>query len=154
MGTNCPCCTRFAQRQHRAFSCGPARWLIELVYLATTPNKFIHTGRVIKSLEGENISGSDATSVLPLYGMIEEGPGETVLSHRRPSAKAKGRTSGFWRPTPIGRAFVFDKVKVPARVVTCLGKPEAFEGSPISIRDALEKKFNYDALLGRFQGAK
>lgn len=151
-GIDCPCCTRFAQRQHRSFGCGPARWLIELVYLADDPDKFIHTGRVIKNLEGEKISGSDATSVLPLYGMIEEGDGETPLSHRRPGAhgEPKGRTSGFWRPTRIGRAFIFDKIRVPAKIVTCIGVPESFEGPPVGIRDTLEKKFNYDEIMGRF----
>ena len=150
-GADCPCCTRYAQRQRRPLGCGPARWLIELVYLSDAGQP-IPTGTVLKNLKGKNISGTDATSVLPLYGMIAAATNpEASVNPPPPSATgiAKARTSGFWRPTQLGRDFVFDKVKVPAKVVTCLGSPEAFEGEPITIREALGKKFNYDEIMGR-----
>jgi hypothetical protein len=150
-GTDCPCCTRHARRQHRAFGCGPARWLIELIYLSDE-GQAIHTGEILKALKGNNVSGSDATSILPLYGLIEgaEDP-KAAVNPPPPSSRshAKGRTSGFWRSTKLGRAFALDKVKVPERIVTCLGVPEAFEGDPISIKEALGKKFNYDEIMGR-----
>jgi len=135
---------------------GPARWLIELVYLSDQ-NQPIHTGEILKALKGHHISGSDATSVLPLYGLIEPAADPDGASNPPPPssrANAKGRTSGFWRPTKLGRAFALDKVKVPERVVTCLGIPELFEGDPIGIRDALDKKFNYDEIRGRWRDDK
>jgi len=153
-GGDCPCCTRYAKRQHRSMGSGPARWLIELVYLSDK-GQAIHTGEVIKALKGNNVSGADATSVLPLYGLIE--PAEDPNSGTNPPppssrAHAKGRTPGFWRPTKLGRSFALDRVKVPERIVTCLGVPEAFEGGSVSIKEALGKKFNYDAIMCR--GAK
>lgn len=148
-GIDCPCCTRHAKRQRRLLGCGPARWLIELVYLSDK-GQAIHTGEIIKSLKGNNVSGSDATSVLPLYGLIEAAsdPAGGINSPPPSAARAK-RTSGFWRPTKLGRAFALDKVKVPAKVVTCLGVPEEFEGELVSIKDALGTKFNYAEIMGR-----
>jgi len=150
-GTDCPCCTRHARRQHRAFGCGPARWLIELVYLSDT-GQAVHTGEILKALKGNNVSGSDATSILPLYGLIEAAE-DPEMSHNPPPpssrSHAQGRTSGFWVATKLGRAFALDKVKIPERVVTCLGVPEAFEGEGVSIKDALGKKFNYSEIMGR-----
>lgn len=148
-GDDCPCCTRYAKRQHRVLGCGPARWLIELVYLYKDDP--IHTGQVIKNLKGANVSGSDATSVLPLYGLISPAPAPSRKSipPSERSKAPKGRTSGYWRPTQLGRDFVFEKINVPERVVTCLGLPEAFEGIPVSIREALGKKFNYAELMRR-----
>jgi len=105
-GTDCPCCTRHAMRQHRAFGCGPARWLIELVYLSGE-GQAIHTGEILKALKGNNVSGSDATSILPLYGLIvaSEDP-EAATNPPPPSSRshAKGRTSGFWRPTKLAHS--------------------------------------------------
>lgn len=151
-GTDCPCCTRHAKRQIRPLGCGPARWLIELVYLSDD-GQAVHTGEIIKALKGNNVSGSDATSVLPLYGMIEPAADPQGGINSPPPSKApKGRTSGFWKPTKLGRAFALDKIKVPAKVVTCLGVPEAFEGDPIGIKDALDTKFNYDEIMGRKRG--
>lgn len=150
-GTDCPCCTRHAKRQLRPLGCGPARWLIEIVYLSDE-GQAIHTGTVLKSLKGKNISGSDATSVLPLYGLIEPAKDPNAGTNPPPPssrAHAKGRTSGFWKPTKLGRAFALDKIQVPAKVVTCLGVPEAFDGDLISIKDAIGKKFNYDEIMGR-----
>jgi len=148
-GTDCPCCTRHAKRQYRPLGCGPARWLIEIVYLSDD-GQAIHTGEIIKALKGNNVSGSDATSVLPLYGMIEPAKDPKEGVNPPPPSKARSkRTSGFWRPTKLGRAFALGKIKVPAKVVTCLGVPEAFEGDPVSIQDALGKKFNYDEIMGR-----
>jgi len=150
-GVDCPACTRHAQRQHRPLGCGPARWLIELVFLSED-GKAVHTGEIVKNLKGNNVSGTDATSVLPLYGLIEPALNpEAAINPPPPSSKshAKGRTAGFWRPTKLGRAFALGKIKVPARIVTCLGVPEAFEGEPVSIQDALGQKFNYDEIMGR-----
>lgn len=150
-GTDCPCCTRHARRQHRALGCGPARWLIELIYLSED-GEARSTGEILKSLKGNNVSGSDATSILPLYGLIVAAPDpKTVENPPPPGSKniPKGRTSGFWKSTKLGRAFALDKIKVPERIVTCLGVPEAFEGDPVSIKDALGKKFNYDEIMGR-----
>ena len=150
-GTDCPTCTRHARRQHRALGCGPARWLIEIVYLSDS-GQAIHTGEILKALKGNNVSGSVATSILPLYGLIvaAEDP-EAVVNPPPPGSRThpKGRTSGFWRPTKLGRAFALDRIKVPERIVTCLGVPEKFEGDPVSIKDALGTKFNYDAIMRR-----
>jgi len=154
-GSDCLCCTRYAQRQRRTLGCGPARWLMEIVYLSDKGQP-IHTGTVLKNLKGNNISGSDATSVLPLYGMIEAAANPNASKNPPPPSAtglAKARTSGFWKPTSLGRDFVFDKVKVPAKVITCLGNPEAFEGEPVTIREALGKKFNYDELRSRRRGS-
>jgi len=151
-GTDCPCCTRHAKRQYRPLGCGPARWLIEIVYLSDD-GQAVHTGEIIKALKGNNVSGSDATSVLPLYGMIEPAPDPKEGLNPPPPSKARTkRTSGFWKPTKLGRAFALNKIKVPAKVVTCLGVPESFEGDPVSIHDALGKKFDYAEIMRRVRG--
>jgi hypothetical protein len=128
--------------------------LVELVYLSDK-GQAVHTGEILKALKGSHISGSDATSILPLYGLIEPSIDPEAATNPPPPhsvSHAKGRTSGFWIPTKLGRGFALEKIKVPARVVTCLGVPEAFEGDPVSIRDALGKKFNYDEIMGGHRG--
>ena len=104
-GTDCPCCTRYAQRQHRSFGSGPARWLMEIVWLSSSNGgDWVHTGACIKSIGGDNVSGSDATSILPLYGLIEEKDGGLAIEREDGS---KPRTNGYWRPTAWGQRFVF-----------------------------------------------
>lgn len=123
------------------------RWLIELV--RQSPNGgWVHTAACLKALTGDNISGSDATSILPLYGLIEEkGDG---LAVEAPDG-SKPRTNGYWRPTELGRRFVRLEVTVPRKVVTCLGVPERYEdvNDRVNCREALGKKFNYDEIMGR-----
>ena len=120
-----------------------------MVYLSDN-GQAIHTGEIIKALKGNNVSGSDATSVLPLYGLIEPAADpKGGINSPPPSRAPRTRTSGFWKPTKLGRAFALDKIKVPAKVVTCLGVPESFEGDLVSIKDALGKKFDYGEIMGR-----
>jgi len=140
---DCPTCGRSAERQHRKLSSGMGLWLIELTKLSVG-DVFVHTAEVLKSIGGNRVVGSDATSILPLYGLIEEGAiGDPGVD------PGKGRTNGYWRPTSLGRQFVDGQVHVPARVVTCLSIPERFEGPAVNIRDVLAAKFSYEEAMGK-----
>jgi len=160
-GTDCPCCTRYAQRQPRPLGKGPALWLLELVYVTDAElelpkgrvvvgrDVYCHTRDILDRLPG---GGTDGTSVLPLYGFIKALADGYVPPPDNPTA-AKPRTNGFWTLTTLGRAWAMNEIRAPERVVTAVGNPERFLGGPWGIRDALGDGFDYDEALSRILSA-
>jgi hypothetical protein len=69
------------------------------------------------------------------------------LVAEKPNDDAKRKSSGFWKPTRKGVAFVYDRVRVPARAVVYNNKCEGFDGDEIGIREAIGEQFNYEELM-------
>jgi hypothetical protein len=60
-----------------------------------------------------------------------------------------GHTSGLWRVTSLGELFVLGRNAVPRRVwlVAPQQRFDGFDGEPISIRQALGDRFDYEELM-------
>jgi len=128
-GVVCPCCNRIARADVRYLNHGMVRYLQVLAEMSPD-GEYVHTSEVILRLaeEGLGTTGSNSTTLLPHYGLIEKGP---------PRRDRKGRLKkGYWRPTEAGRRFLAGKIRVPARLVTYYRRFVRFEGPNVSVHDA------------------
>jgi hypothetical protein len=110
----------------RKLNSGMARWLVAL----ERAGGWARSSEITKSLAGR-LSGTDATALLPHWGLIEVRPEE----------------KGVWRVTEKGRQFIARELRVPSHVLVYLGECEGFEGEEIDIRHALSDRFDLDELL-------
>jgi hypothetical protein len=81
-------------------------------------------------------------STLVHWGLVEQ--------HALPTGSHK-RTSGQWRLTALGRAFVECRVAIPKEVYTYDGQRRGASDARVTIRDAVEKggRFDYRELMAR-----
>ena len=141
-GVICPACERAVKVYKRQISPGTARWLVELVKRAGRERKAIHTGEIIKSMGTEEMTGTDATTILPFWKLITSVP----------STDPDKSESGYWRPTQKGVQFVEGYIKIPKTAVMYNGKLIELAGRFVDIEAALvSRKTVYDIieLLGR-----
>lgn len=141
-GTTCPCCDRYGQKYKRSITSVMAVGLIALSRLDKGDGKWIDVkdvGALMRS--SPRMKTTNPTSdfaKLSYWGLIIE---------RAATANDDQRSSGLWRITDKGRAFVKSATRVPKYAFVynkqCLG----LSGSDVSIRDALGTKFSYSALL-------
>lgn len=134
-GHRCPCCTQLAKVYRRRINSSQARNLI-LTYRANG-REFGYLQKVRRSA---NVNGRDnrEESKLRYWGLIEE------ASTRRPD----GGRAGWWRVTEKGEQWIHGRITVPkyARIydTRCL----QLLGDPVTIKDALGKRFDYNELMG------
>jgi hypothetical protein len=125
----CPVCTQLVKVYKRQVHASMASTLIRM-YRAATPGEFLY-------LPDINQGKARDASYLRFWSLIEHS------SERRPD----GGQSGWWRVTEFGEQFVLGNVLIRkyARVFlnTCL----ELYGDLVSIRDCLQKKFDYDELM-------
>lgn len=141
-GIECPVCEQHAQRYYRTLNSGMARWLIVLGRLTALKGEWATTAEVIQHAArarsfGSSLGSGEAPSLLPCWNLIE------CRVNDDPSKKS----SGYWRVTDKGRGFIECQVTVPKTAVIYNNKLERLEGVPITIRDALGKKFDYSELM-------
>jgi hypothetical protein len=127
-GHPCPVCTQLAKVYKRTINAGMARSMIVMWKVAGTDFQHVPTTVGGKSRE---------EGKLRYWGLVEE----------ELATRADGGRAGYWRLTDLGADFVHGRVRVPkyARVYDerCLN----LTGPPVSIKDALGKKFNYAELM-------
>lgn len=83
------------------------------------------------------VAGGGAYAKLERWGLIESKPN---------TEKAK-RTSGYWRPTELGKAFALGEMTVAKRVFIYNSMTYGFSTEQTDIRTASEDKFDYDELM-------
>lgn len=135
-GVECPCCGQFVKLYKRQIYVSMAADLIKLYRLHRRygRDRWFHISEIRKSTAG----GGDFAKFLH-WGLIEEAkkdPEETTT-----------RTSGYWRITLKGEAFVERRLTVQKYVMLYNGKFRGFDGPQVDIRNRLGKKFNYEELF-------
>ncbi|WP_037065874.1 hypothetical protein [Pseudonocardia acaciae] len=130
-GAACPCCQQRAQVYHRGIHAGMARALVVMYREHGTEwqNKTV-------TLRGLG-SGARDESLLRYWGLLEE--------DQRP--REDGGRAGWWRVTPLGRAFVLGEATVPKYARVYDGRCLGLDGEAVSIVQCLGKRFNLLALL-------
>jgi hypothetical protein len=146
-GTKCPCCTQHVQVYRRSITASMARALIFL-YKDTLASGGhagpFHHLRVLAGNDGERMrlwTGGDFAK-LRYWNLIVG----RVLTPDEVAAGVK-RSSGEWRITPEGSAFVEDALKVRKYIYLFDEKCIETDGPFIDITDALGKHFNYRELM-------
>ena len=128
-GVTCPACTQLAKVYRRKINTGMAHALIEMFKHAR--RDWFYLPEITSRWQGRDEAG------LRYWGLIEEAK----------EARPDGGRAGWWRVTEQGEQFIRCRARVfkYARVYDgrCLG----LDGDPVSIRESLGEKFDYDAMM-------
>ena len=137
-GITCPCCDQFAKVYKRTITSTMARWLITLV------KNFEEEHRYFSVSEPWSLAinkGTGDVAKLAMWDLIESQPkddGDTVR-----------KTSGNWRPTTNGVKIAYDLIRIPRYALVYNATLIGHDGFDISVKDALNEKFNYTELMRR-----
>lgn len=132
----CPCCSQLAKVYRRKITSSMARWLIELV------RRHRRSGGYFSISEPWSLAISKGTgdiAKLRHWNLIEQ--------EQRKAHEGYKRTSGRWRPTDLGIAFVDGTRDVPRDALLYDSKLECLDGPMIGIRHALGDRFDYEELM-------
>jgi len=138
-GITCPCCGQLAKVYKRLVYGSMAVDLIRLYQKHMFDddwNKYYHISKVRTVTAG----GGDFAKFV-YWGLVEE-------QQKDPDDLSK-RTSGFWRITNIGKAFVEKKTQIMKYVIIYDSNVLRFEGDLVDIESCLRGKFNYQELMNR-----
>ena len=130
-GSHCPTCDQYARRYKRKLNSSMARGLIWL-YKAT--DDFIHVRQ--NAPRWLATKGGDF-AVMRHWGLIEE----------KPHAGTDKKTSGIWRITQAGVAFVQIDSVLHSHAYLYNDEFLGFWGELVSIKDALGEHFHYQELM-------
>lgn len=143
-GVPCPCCTQFVKLYKRKLNSGMA-WTLVKIYIETKstisdthPLSAQHLSWIpVKEFLRVNKyhNGHDWT-LLQHWGLLEERKTDEGLP-----------SSGRWRITESGKAFVDMKLMVPKHISFFNSKEWERSDELINIKQALGDKFNYDELM-------
>lgn len=128
-GVNCPACTQLAKVYRRKINSGMAHALIEMYRHAR--REWFYLPDITDRWQGRDEAG------LRYWGLTEE------ASEPRPD----GGRAGWWRVTEEGERYVNSLLRMPKYAQVYDGRCLGLEGEPVSIREALGSKFNYDELM-------
>lgn len=140
VGVKCPCCGQRVQLYRKNISATMAMNLINLYRCARASGveNFYHVSQFHKQRAG---SGGGDFAKLRYWELIEE------MENDEEKPKKK-RTSGFWRITPKGIAFVSGQQVVQKYAQVYNMKVRGFEGAWVTIDECLSEKFNFSELMG------
>lgn len=133
-GTECPCCKQFVKLYRRKLNSGQAHALVILYkYFELNENTdWVH----VSKFDYPAFRGGDLAK-LRYWNLIE------AKTNIDPTKK----DSGFWRLTDTGRAFVRGDITVESHIGVYNQTIYTVEAQPITIRQALGNKFNYNELM-------
>lgn len=129
-GTRCPCCGQNARVYERSIYSTMARDLIKMYRAAET--SWAHVPSTI------NARGGDLLKMR--YWHLLEGQ-EAV----RDDGSSR---NGSWRITDKGVRYLLGQISVPKTARVYNDRCLELKGSPVTIYDALGRKFNYGDLMG------
>lgn len=129
-GANCPLCNQRAQVYKRKINSGAARGLITMFHLYGKDWGHLPSTATLSRLGGE-------FARLSLWGLVEEAT----------EKREDGGRAGYWRVTDLGALFIKNQAGVAQYALVYNGKLQGFQGMPVTIKDALGTKFNYEELM-------
>ena len=133
----CPCCTQTVKLYRRKIIDSSAGGLIDLYRLDKQQPNYYHRHE-LKSLT--NKGGEFAT--LKFWGIIEQMPKGKEITAKR--------TTGYWKITELGKAFVEKRIQLPRYVEVYNNRALRFSGDKIDVEESLGTRFNYrDLMEGR-----
>lgn len=130
-GHECPCCTQFAKVYQRKIHASMAAGLVKLYRRSAEQFTFWGIAEFLAHRELADFAK------LAYWGLVEE---EAV-------SREDGGRAGCWRVTDKGQRFVLGHQTVPKYARIYNGRCLGWRGDPVTIRDALGDKFNYDELM-------
>jgi len=141
-GASCPCCTQFAKRYKRKLNAGMARSLLHFYRWSAEKadsNGWAGVGKDHMTKQMCMTYHQGEFHKLRWWGLVEQ----------QSTVRVEGHRSEFWRLTELGREFALEAATVQSHALVFRNLCEGFDGDPISIRQALGSKFNYDELMAK-----
>lgn len=133
-GVFCPLCGQFAKIYRRKITCKTAEALVLMrrheLESANPAGEYIYMPGLLDRKQADETKAR-------YWGLIEE----------KPEKRDDGGRVGWWRLTIRGRRWVDGVIKVPKYAQIYNKECLELHGNPVSIRDALGTKFNYDDLM-------
>ena len=136
-GARCPLCHQYAKLYKRKLNTGLAKFLLDL-YKIGRHEEYHHIASLLHFKT--KTSGTDFY-ILKFWELIEE---------KSKDINADTKTSGYWKITCKGIAFVEQRLKVPSHVCLYNGRLFGFEGEKVTIGQCLGERFSYSELMGGF----
>lgn len=145
-GGRCPCCNQWVQQYRRTItsSMGAALIYIHTYFRSPNANEWLHVpNHLSRVYGGVGVRGGDWAK-LRYWNLLEEKSDEI---------RADGsKRVGFWKITPLGNDFVRGFATVPRFADVYNGEVVNIYGPPVTIREVLKTRFNYDELMGHRAG--
>lgn len=146
-GTTCQCCAQRVQMYFRPLTSSMAYALILLYQRTQTlehnggTDVYVHMENYLNALPNVSASIRGDVPKLRFWGLIEARDAEKEDSNPN---------NGYYKITELGKRFVDLKERVPPIVKLYNNKSYGFKKDmkPISIVDALKKKFDYKEVMG------
>ena len=135
-GLRCPCCTTFCKVYGRSLHHNMAYFLWWLVKAWEKKPRWYHI-REAPDIEGRPAGGDYAK--LQWWKMIES----------RANVDPSKKGSGLWRPTQVGIDFVYQRIRVPAKVYLYKKSFMGWGDKWTDMPGALGKHYDYAELMGR-----
>ena len=132
-GIRCECCGRLMKLYRRSINSNMA---LTLIHLYKSGNRdWVH---VEKFLQENGHPRSGDFHKLVLFGLLDKFEGERLDGSQR---------NGFYRLNGRSLLFVESKLTVQKTAKILNGTFKGFEGAQVSIKDCLDQKFDYQALM-------
>lgn len=142
-GTHCPCCDQFAKRYTRKISSNICQWLIAFARASGGDRtKWVHVsecGEILGSKTAVARSGDYGKA--RFWGLLEAGALDEEIDGDK-------KSSGTWRLTEKGWAFVANKLTIPQYVLVYNNESVGFHGKEVSITTGLGSRWSYSELMG------
>ena len=139
-GVDCPCCGQFVKAYRRKIDSGVALFLVKLGRL-TKEGEYLHAEKVLKAL-GKSTKSMNY-SIARYWELIEKEPID--------KSNTKKKSSGNWRLTDKGWAFIENRVKPFKYVITYNSKKIDYEfDKVVSIVECLGDHYNYAELMSGY----
>ena len=133
-GGVCPCCGGFARFYERRINATMAKCLVWLVGESGTSRAWVNLPKQAPRW----LLRSNQLATLRHWELVE----------KRENENPKIKSSGIWRPTPIGRAWVVGKVRIPTHAVIYKGDTIGNFGDAHTVQEALgSDTFDYERLM-------
>jgi hypothetical protein len=140
-GGKCPVCSQHAEVYKRSVYATVARFLIGLYWMtppdATIPDAWV-SARAVAERYGLRLNEGGDRSKLRYWDLVDIP--DAVRADGSPR-------TGYFRITSLGRAYAEDRHRIRKTAVIYDDRVLRFEGPEVGIRDALRKRFDYDALM-------
>lgn len=129
-GVTCPCCKQSVKKYRRAIHSSMCLALINLYKISKGGKEYHHIS--------DFVGNFGDFSKFRYWGLVEEKEKEDGEDKR---------TSGYWKITEKGIAFVLGEVKVKSHILIFNKKVYGFDGNDVTIQELLKKKFSYEELM-------
>lgn len=136
-GERCPRCNQWAQKYHRNINDAMVLGLLACVTIFKKSNDWVHYNDIDKIVFDRHGKKPAEFSKLRFWGFIIKCPNDNP----------RKKSSGYWKPTETGIAFLRGETKAMKRAWLYDNKLVDWEGPQITVMEALSKKFDYQKLM-------